>query len=123
MIKIHLGDQSDAKTLLGSYVCTDIPGEFRWQPGALTQAVQRGSWIVIEDIDLAPMDVISVIMPLLETRQLFIPGRAQEIPAAYGFQIFATQTLIGTGEHRGTRSHNGTAQSPSRAPWLASYCY
>lgn len=40
MIKIHLGDQADAKVLLGTYVCTEIPGEFRWQPGALTQVLE-----------------------------------------------------------------------------------
>ena len=73
-MKINLGDQSDAKVLLGSYVCTDIPGEFRWQPGAVTQAVRKGMWIVIEDIDLAPMDVISVLLPLLETRKLQTPA-------------------------------------------------
>ena len=96
IIKIHLGDQSDAKVLLGTYVCTETPGEFKWQPGALTQAVQGGKWIVIEDIDLASVDVISVILPLLETRKLFIPGRGEEIQAAHGFQIFATETLIGS---------------------------
>lgn len=37
IIKIHLGDQTDAKVLMGTYVCTEVPGEFRWQPGALTQ--------------------------------------------------------------------------------------
>eukprot|EP01114_Cavostelium_apophysatum_P009738 TRINITY_DN2299_c0_g1_i6.p1 TRINITY_DN2299_c0_g1~~TRINITY_DN2299_c0_g1_i6.p1 ORF type:complete len:3028 (+),score=822.70 TRINITY_DN2299_c0_g1_i6:117-9200(+) len=96
LIKIHLGDQADAKVLLGTYVCTEVPGEFRWQPGALTQAVTDGKWIVIEDIDLASMDVLSVLIPLLETRQLFIPGRGEVIKAADSFQLFATQTT-GTG--------------------------
>jgi midasin len=41
----------DVKTLLGTYVCTDLPGEFKWQPGVLTQAVQAGRWVVIDDID------------------------------------------------------------------------
>src|SRR5690349_12493379 len=27
IIKVHLGDQADAKVLLGSYICTDVPGE------------------------------------------------------------------------------------------------
>ena len=27
----------DAKSLLGAYVCTATPGEFVWQPGALTR--------------------------------------------------------------------------------------
>lgn len=39
MIRIHMDDQMDSKTLLGSYICTDVPGEFRWHPGALTQVI------------------------------------------------------------------------------------
>eukprot|EP01116_Phalansterium_solitarium_P008707 TRINITY_DN2266_c0_g2_i3.p1 TRINITY_DN2266_c0_g2~~TRINITY_DN2266_c0_g2_i3.p1 ORF type:complete len:1859 (-),score=760.71 TRINITY_DN2266_c0_g2_i3:142-5718(-) len=92
MIKVHLGDQADANVLLGTYVCSDVPGEFKWQPGALTQAVMQGRWIVIEDIDLAPLDVISILIPLLETRRLFIPGRG-EVQAHNEFQLFGTQTV------------------------------
>lgn len=36
-LKVQLGDETDSKTLLGTYRCTDIPGEFVWQPGVLTQ--------------------------------------------------------------------------------------
>lgn len=36
-LKVQLGDQTDSKMLLGSYRCTDVPGEFVWQPGVLTQ--------------------------------------------------------------------------------------
>ncbi|RYE96998.1 MAG: AAA family ATPase, partial [Methanobacteriota archaeon] len=57
MVEIHLDDVMDGKTLLGSYVCTDTPGEFAWQPGAITQAVQQGRWVLIEDIDRAPLEV------------------------------------------------------------------
>lgn len=32
-----MDDQLDGKTLVGTYVCTDQPGEFKWQPGSLTQ--------------------------------------------------------------------------------------
>lgn len=37
VLSIHMDDQIDGKTLVGSYVCTERPGEFRWQPGSLTQ--------------------------------------------------------------------------------------
>lgn len=33
--------------------------------------------MLIEDIDLAPLEILSVLIPLLETRKLFIPGRAE----------------------------------------------
>lgn len=36
-LRIQLGDQTDSKMLLGQYRCTEIPGEFAWQPGVLTQ--------------------------------------------------------------------------------------
>lgn len=39
-IKVQLGDQTDSKMLLGTYKCTDIPGEFVWQPGVLTQVMK-----------------------------------------------------------------------------------
>lgn len=47
----------DAKALLGAYVSSDTPGEFRWQPGPLSLAVERGLWVLIEDLDRAPLEV------------------------------------------------------------------
>ena len=52
----------------------------------------EGRWLVIEDINLAPTDVLAALVPLLETRQLQLPQRAQSITAAEGFQLIATIT-------------------------------
>ena len=43
-VVLHLDAQTDSKSLLGSYVVGAAPGEFKWQPGALTQAVASGRW-------------------------------------------------------------------------------
>ncbi|ORX62531.1 P-loop containing nucleoside triphosphate hydrolase protein [Hesseltinella vesiculosa] len=94
LVKIHLGDQTDPKVLLGTYVSTSTPGSFRWQAGVLTTAVQEGRWVLIEDIDLAPAEVISVLLPLLEKGRLFIPSRGEEIKAKEGFHLFGTRSLI-----------------------------
>ncbi|KAL4232857.1 AAA ATPase midasin [Mactra antiquata] len=96
LMKIQMGDQMDSKALLGTYRCTEVPGEFVWQPGVLTQAVTQGYWVLLEDIDYAPMDVISILLPLLETRSLSVPGHGDTIRAAPGFQLFATQRLLST---------------------------
>ena len=37
MVRVHVDDQMDSKSLLGAYVCTSNPQEFVWQPGPLTQ--------------------------------------------------------------------------------------
>ncbi|TDH69545.1 hypothetical protein CCR75_002271 [Bremia lactucae] len=92
MVELHLDDQIDSKTLLGSYVCTDVPGEFTWQPGALTTAVLAGRWVVIEDVDRAPFEVLAALMPLLETRRMVLPGRGELLVAHSNFQIFGTTT-------------------------------
>lgn len=43
------------------------------------QAVQNGFWIVFEDIDRAPPDVHSVLMPLLEGAGSFMTGHGEVI--------------------------------------------
>ncbi|XP_053314521.1 midasin [Spea bombifrons] len=109
ILKVQLGDQTDSKMLLGMYRCTDIPGEFVWQPGTLTQAVTNGHWIVLEDIDYAPLDVISVLIPVLENGQLLIPGRGDCIKVAPGFQLFATRRLHNSGTGAWYRPQNSHA--------------
>eukprot|EP00062_Callorhinchus_milii_P017796 gi/632970574/ref/XP_007901724.1/ PREDICTED: midasin [Callorhinchus milii] len=106
-LKVQLGDQTDSKMLLGMYRCADVPGEFVWQPGSLTQAVTNGHWILLEDIDYAPLDVISVLIPLLESRELLIPGRGDCVKAAPGFQFFATRRLFSSsaGWYRQQNTH------------------
>ncbi|XP_077018521.1 midasin isoform X2 [Tamandua tetradactyla] len=97
LLKVQLGDQTDSKMLLGMYRCTDVPGEFVWQPGTLTQAATKGHWILLEDIDYAPLDVVSVLIPLLENGELLIPGRGDCLKVAPGFQFFATRRLLSCG--------------------------
>lgn len=41
MVRVHVDDQMDSKSLLGAYVCTSNPEEFVWQPGPLTQVNTR----------------------------------------------------------------------------------
>lgn len=56
------------------------------------QAVADGRWLVIEDVNLAPPDVLAALIPLLERRQLQLPQRARAMHAAPGFQLIATVT-------------------------------
>ncbi|XP_042633180.1 midasin-like [Cyprinus carpio] len=107
ILKVQLGDQTDSKMLLGMYSCTDIPGKFVWQPGSLTQAVSKGYWILLEDIDHAPLDVLSVLLPLMENKKLTIPGREDCIQTAPSFQFFATRRTFYSGGawHRPQSSH------------------
>ncbi|GAB2222234.1 hypothetical protein Drorol1_Dr00013440 [Drosera rotundifolia] len=92
VLSLHMDEQIDGRTLLGSYVCTEQPGEFRWQPGSLTQAVMNGLWVVFENINQAPADVQSTILPLLEGASSLVTGNGEVIRADQGFRIFSTVT-------------------------------
>ncbi|KAK5174738.1 AAA ATPase midasin [Saxophila tyrrhenica] len=104
MITLHLNEQSDAKLLIGIYTTGDTPGSFVWRPGVLTQAVQEGRWVLIEDLDRAPNEIIGTLLPLIEKRELMIANRKQTLHAAPGFRILATT--------RSTINHRGEKTSP-----------
>ncbi|GAB4814206.1 hypothetical protein N2152v2_001252 [Parachlorella kessleri] len=92
MVRLHLDDQMDSKTLVGAYITTARPGEFTWQPGPLAQAVSQGRWVLVEDINLAPAEVLAALVPLLERRTLHVAARGEVVTAAPGFQLLATVT-------------------------------
>lgn len=93
LVKIHLGEQTDAKLLLGTYTSGEKPGTFEWRSGVLTTAVKEGRWVLIEDIDKAPTEVLSVLLTLLEKREISIPSRGEIIKASNGFQLISTITV------------------------------
>ncbi|KAF1990977.1 midasin [Aulographum hederae CBS 113979] len=90
MVSLHLNAQSDAKLLVGMYTTGSTPGTFSWKPGVLTTAVREGRWVFIEDLDRAPNEIMSTLLPLIERGELLIPGRGEVIHAAPGFKIVAT---------------------------------
>lgn len=93
IVKIHLGEQTDAKLLIGTYTSGEKPGTFEWRAGVLTTAVKEGRWVLIEDIDKAPTEVLSILLSLLEKRELTIPSRGETIKAGNGFQLISTVRL------------------------------
>jgi len=90
MVTLHLNEQTDAKLLVGVYTSDNLQGSFRWHPGVLTKAVTEGRWVFIEDLDRAPPEIMSTLLPLLERRELLIPNRGEYIRAAPGFRLIAT---------------------------------
>ena len=90
MVTLHLNGQTDAKLLIGMYTNAKTPGSFSWRPGVLTNAVMEGRWVVIEDLDRAPMEIISALLPLIERRELLIPSWGECVRAAPGFKLIAT---------------------------------
>ncbi|OAP57631.1 hypothetical protein AYL99_08369 [Fonsecaea erecta] len=90
MITLHLNEQTDAKSLLGIHTSSADGQSFTWQPGVLTKAMQQGRWVLIEDIDRAPGEVMGMLRPILENGELLLPSRNEKIYPRDGFRILAT---------------------------------
>jgi len=106
MIVLHLNEQTDAKSLLGMYTSSADGESFEWRPGVLTKAVQQGRWVIVEDIDRAPSEVLGVLRPVLETSELFLAGRKERVRPKDGFRVFATIRTAGDSSPRsGTSRH------------------
>jgi midasin len=93
LVELHVNEQTDFKTLLGSYICSDVPGEFIWQSGIVTQAVTKGFWVVIENIEKVPMDFVASISLLLEFRRLYLPQIDMEVKAHPNFRMISTRAV------------------------------
>ena len=96
LLEFHIDDETDSKTLIGSYSTTDMPGEFAWRPGALTHASREGRWVLFEDIDTVPVEIQATIIKLLEDRMLPL-GNGKYEKAHPDFRIFATCTTTKSG--------------------------
>ena len=92
MIRVHLDDQLDSKTLLGGYICTENPGEFIWAPGPIVRALKNGCWLVLENINLASSEVITMVGSMARLGSVEIPSRGESIKSKPGFQLILTST-------------------------------
>ena len=89
LLELHIDEETDSKTLLGSYVATDIPGEFVWMAGPLTSAARLGRWVLIEDLDRCPEEIQASLIRLFEERILPL-GVGKEEKCHPSFRLFGT---------------------------------
>lgn len=84
--------------LSSTNVCNSFltPGQLVFQEGALVQAVRKGYWVVLDELNLAPTDVLEALNRLLDdNRELFVPELQETIRPHPHFMLFATQNPPG----------------------------
>lgn len=107
LLEIHVDEETDTKTLVGSYTTTDIPGQFEWRPGALTWAVRTGKWVLMEDIDCVPVEIQASLVQLLKERILSL-GNGKFEHCHPEFRLFGTMTTSSDSSLR-RRTFRGTS--------------
>ncbi|GLJ49731.1 hypothetical protein SUGI_1055430 [Cryptomeria japonica] len=72
-VRINNHENTDLQEYLGRYV-TDSSGKLVLQEGILVEAARKGYWIVLDELNLAPLDVLEALNHLLDDNgELFVP--------------------------------------------------
>ncbi|VDM67751.1 unnamed protein product [Strongylus vulgaris] len=96
IVRINNHEHTDVQEYMGSYV-GDAAGRLVFREGALVKAVRDGSWVILDELNLAPTDIIETLNRLLDdNRELFVPELNVAIKAHPRFRLFATQNPAGT---------------------------
>ena len=94
-VRINNHEHTDLQEYLGSYV-SDHNGRLRYQEGVLVEALRNGYWLVLDELNLAPTDVLEALNRLLDdNRELFLPETQETIRPHPQFILFATQNPAG----------------------------
>lgn len=68
----------------------------RFPSGVLIDAMRKGYWIILDELNLAPTDVLEALNRLLDdNRELFVAETQEVVKAHPRFMLFATQNPPG----------------------------
>lgn len=101
--RINLSDQTDLIDLFGS----DLPveggqaGEFQWRDAAFLDAMQKGDWVLLDEMNLASQTVLEGLNAVLDHRgTVFIPELGRSFERHPDFRVFAAQNPLQQGGGR-----------------------
>ena len=96
VVRVNNHEHTDIQEYIGSYT-SDSSGKLVFKHGVLAEAMQTGSWVILDELNLAPTDVLEALNRVLDdNRELFIPETGETIKASPGFRLFGTQNPPGT---------------------------
>ena len=90
-VRINNHDATDIADYLGSFRARE-DGHLAFCEGPLLAAARRGHWVLLDELNLAPSDVLEALNRLLDGNgELYVPELAEVVSPAPGFALFATQ--------------------------------
>ena len=91
VVRLNNHRDTDLDEYIGSYV-PDQTGQIRFQEGVLLQCMREGSWLLLDELNLARSEILEALNRVLDDNQeLFVPELDAMIKPTPGFRIFATQ--------------------------------
>ncbi|KAH8739554.1 hypothetical protein FG386_001111, partial [Cryptosporidium ryanae] len=94
-VRINNHEHTDIEEYFGRYIPNNR-GELEFVEGPLINSIRNGYWLVLDELNLAPSEVLESLNRLLDSnRELYIPETGEVIKAHDDFQLFATQNPAG----------------------------
>lgn len=94
-IRINNHEHTDIQEYIGFYI-SDSEGRLVFNEGPLVQALRQGHWVILDELNLAPSEVLEALNRLLDdNRELFIPELQEVVKPNENFMLFATQNPPG----------------------------
>jgi len=90
VIRIYLDENTDIKSLMGNYICTERIGEFKWVDGPITSAYKDGLILFLENLHLATCDVQNLFIQMSKG-VFYLQGKYLSI--GNGLSIIATWSI------------------------------
>lgn len=95
-VRINNHEHTDIQEYIGTYVSDPTTGKLVFKDGLLVRALRNGDWIVLDELNLAPTDVLEALNRLLDdNRELVIPETQEVVRPHPQFMLFATQNPPG----------------------------
>ena len=93
LVRINLSEQTDLMDLFGSDLPVEgVAGRFEWRDGPFLQAMKRGHWVLLDELNLASQQVLEGLNACLDHRaSIYIPELDSTFQCHPDFRVFACQ--------------------------------
>ena len=98
LIRVNITIETDEDDLIGGFRL--VNGETVWHNGPVTEALQRGAILLLDEIDLASNKILC-LQSILEGKGVFLKKIGKFITPAEDFNVFATANTKGKGSEDG----------------------
>jgi midasin len=95
VVRINNHEHTDIQEYTGGFAA-DSKGSLSFQDGLLVRALRLGHWVILDELNLAPSEVLEALNRLLDdNRELYLAEVNETVKPHPNFRLFATQNPSG----------------------------
>lgn len=76
--RVSLAGQTDTADIIGQYQAARVRGQYAWQDGTLLQAMRKGDYLLLDELNLAEPQILERLNSLLDTGRIVISEHDNE---------------------------------------------